>query len=114
MDDLKTFAKDDNQQTRLLEILNSFCNYIGMELRGEKCAKATFKRGKLNTTSNIQFHIRTTLKPHKSPLRINEGYGIRKYSEEICMPDEPPEENEPPSMSVEPNFRNMVQTPATK
>lgn len=60
MDDLKTFAKDDDQQQGLLAIVKTFSSDIKMELGLEKCAKATFKRGRLISTSNI---ISTTLSP---------------------------------------------------
>ena len=46
MDDLKTYAKDDNQQTGLLSIVKKFTDDIKMEFGLDKCAKATFKRGK--------------------------------------------------------------------
>ena len=50
MDDLKTYSKDDNQQTGLLTVVKKFSDDIRMEFGLEKCAKATFKRGKLTKT----------------------------------------------------------------
>ena len=44
MDDLKTYSKDDNQQTGLLTVVKKFSDDIRMEFGLEKCAKATFKR----------------------------------------------------------------------
>ncbi|WP_284130582.1 hypothetical protein [Klebsiella pneumoniae] len=43
MDDLKTFAQYDDQQTGLLAIVKTFSDDIRMEFGLEKCAKATFK-----------------------------------------------------------------------
>ena len=47
MDDLKTDAKNDDEQTGLLKAIKSFSDDIGMEFGLEKCAKATFKKGQL-------------------------------------------------------------------
>ena len=47
MDDLKTYAKSDDEQTGLLKAIKSFSDDIGMEFGLDKCAKATFKKGRL-------------------------------------------------------------------
>ena len=47
MDDLKTYAKDDNQQPNLLTVVKKFSDDIQIEFGLEKSAKATFQRGKL-------------------------------------------------------------------
>ena len=47
MDDLKLFAKDDNDLEGLLQTVKKFSDDIGMSFGLDKCAKATFKRGKL-------------------------------------------------------------------
>ena len=62
MDDLKTCAKDDNRQTSLLSIVKKVNNDIKMEFGLDKCAKATFKRGKLTETSDIQIDLGTCSK----------------------------------------------------
>ena len=59
MDDLKTYAKSDSQQTGLLNTVKTFSNDIKMEFGLDKCAKATFKRGKLTETSDLQLDIDT-------------------------------------------------------
>jgi len=59
MDDLKTYAKSDSQQTGLLNIVKTFSNDIKMEFWLDKCSKATFKRGKLTETSDLQLDIDT-------------------------------------------------------
>ncbi len=57
MDDLKTFARDDNQQTGLLTTVKTFSDLIKMEFDLAKCVKATFKRGRLTQTTNIDLDI---------------------------------------------------------
>ena len=47
IDDLKLYAKDDNELEGLLRIVKGFSDDIGMEFGLSKCAKAVFKRGKL-------------------------------------------------------------------
>ena len=41
------YAKNDNQQTGLLSIVKKFSDDIKMEFGLDKCAKASFKGGKL-------------------------------------------------------------------
>ena len=53
MDDLKLYAVNDEQLKKLLGIVNTFSNDINMELGLDKCANATFIKGKLTKTSNI-------------------------------------------------------------
>ena len=47
MDDLKTYAKDDNQQAGLLTVVKKFSNDIRMEFGLEKCAKQLLIEGSL-------------------------------------------------------------------
>ena len=82
MDDLKTFAKDDNQQTGLLTIVKAFSDDIKMEFGLDKCAKATFKRGRLTKTNNVDLDINTVIKEIEQEgtykyLGVNEGDGIQ-------------------------------------
>lgn len=90
MDDLKTYAKDDSEQKGLLHTVKTFSDDIKMEFGLDKCAKATFKQGKLTSSENIQIDIGTTiqqLEPEESYkyLGINEGDGIQhsKMKEKI-------------------------------
>ena len=53
MDDLKLYGKNDQEQVGELEIVKQFSDDIGMEFGLEKCAKASFKKGKLASTGNI-------------------------------------------------------------
>ena len=60
MDDLKTYAKDDNQQAGLLTVVTKFSDDIRMEFGLEKCAKATFKE-KLTETSDLKLDTDTCI-----------------------------------------------------
>ena len=53
MDDLKLHSKNDQEQVGELKIVKQFSDDIGMEFGLEKCAKASFKKGKLASTGNI-------------------------------------------------------------
>ena len=59
MDDLKTYAKDDNQQSNMLTVAKKFSDDIQMGFGLEKSAKAAFKRVKLTETSDLHMHQRT-------------------------------------------------------
>ena len=82
VDDLKTFAKNESQQEGLLNIVKSFSDDIKMEFGLEKCAKATFKRGKLVSTTDIVIDTNTKIKDLDQDgtykyLGIDEGDGIQ-------------------------------------
>ena len=53
MDDLKLFAKNDEELERLLNIVKSFSDSIKMNFNVSKCAKLTIKRGKYQSSRNI-------------------------------------------------------------
>ena len=53
MDDLKLYAKDDNKHEGLLRIVKGFSDDTGMKFGLSKCAKATFKRGKLERSDHV-------------------------------------------------------------
>ena len=61
MDYLKTYAKNEDEQTGLLRTIKSFSDDIGMEFGLDKCAKATFKRGRLADSSNIELDVNTII-----------------------------------------------------
>ena len=83
MDNLKTYAKSDEDQKGLLKIVKGF-NDIRMEVGLDKCTKATFKRGKrgkLRKTENIELDVGTTIQDLEQEgtykyLAANEGDGI--------------------------------------
>ena len=82
MDDLKTFAKDDNQQTGLLTIVKTFSDDIKMEFGLEKCAQATFKRGRLTKTTDLELEVNTVIEELEQEstykyLGVSKGDGIQ-------------------------------------
>ena len=90
MDDLKTYAKNDHEQENILTIVKGFSDDIKMEFGLEKCAKATFKKGKLTATKYIQLDQGTIIQDLNQEgtykyLGINEGDGIQhaKMKEKI-------------------------------
>ena len=62
MDDLKPFAKNDQDLEVLLNAVKEFSNAIGMEFGLDKCAKVSFFRGKLQKTSSINLDIDTAIR----------------------------------------------------
>ena len=53
MDDLKLIAKSQEETKKQIHIFKIFSDDINMEFGLEKCAKITFKRGKLNHSQNL-------------------------------------------------------------
>ena len=54
MDDLKLYSKDNSALEGLLRIVKGFSGDIVLGLGLSKCAKATFKRGKLEKSDHVQ------------------------------------------------------------
>ena len=90
IDDLKVNAMNDEWLKKLLDIVKIFSDDVKMEFELDKCAKATFTKGRLMKTSNIFINQDTAIKEldregtHKY-LGINEGDGIQhsKMKEKI-------------------------------
>ena len=90
MNDLKLYEKNDYELEELLRTVKTFSGDIGMTFGLDKCAKATFIRGKLKSTSSIVLDIDTKImeldqeKTYKY-LGIKEGDGIQhgKMKEKI-------------------------------
>ena len=61
LDDLKLYAKDDSELEGLLGIVKGFSYDIGMEFGWSKCAKATFKRGKLEKSDHVRLDEETII-----------------------------------------------------
>ena len=81
MDDLKLYTRNDEQLETQLHNVKMFSDDIGMSFGLDKCAKATFKRGKLQASSPIKLDVKTeisNLNPEHSYkyLGILEGDGI--------------------------------------
>ena len=82
MDHLKLYAKDDNELEGLLGIVKGFSDDIGMEFELSMCAKATFKRGKLEKSDHLQLDEETMIKDLEQEkvykyLGVDESSGIQ-------------------------------------
>ena len=82
MDDLKLYAKDYSELEGLLRIVKGFSYDIGMEFGFSKCAKATFKRGKLEKSDHARLDEETMIKDLEQEkvynyLGIDESRGIQ-------------------------------------
>ena len=82
MDDLKLFAKDDNDLEGLLQTVKMFSDNIGMSFGLDESAKATFKRGKLTETISAELDRNTVIKDLEEEevykyLGIDESNGIQ-------------------------------------
>ena len=80
-DDLKLFARNDNELEGLLATAKEFSNDIGMIFGLEKCAKVSFLKGLIQKTTDMKTDINTTireLEPGETYkyLGFNEGNGI--------------------------------------
>ena len=53
MDDLKLIAKSEEELQKQIQTVKIFSDDINMEFGLEKCAKITFKRGKLTHLHNL-------------------------------------------------------------
>ena len=62
MDDLKLYAKDDNELEGLLRIVKGFSDDIGMDFGLSKYAEVTFKRGKLQKSDHVWLNEETIIK----------------------------------------------------
>ena len=82
MDDLKNYTKNDDEKKGLLRTIKSFSDDIGMEFGWDKCAKATFKRGRLaDDSSNMELDVNTVIqnlekKGNYKHLGVSEEDGI--------------------------------------
>ena len=90
MDDLKLYASNDNELEGLLKTVKAFSDDIGMEFGLSKCAKATFKKGKLEQTKNVVLDDDSVIKELDQEgtykyLGVNAGDGIQhaKMKEKI-------------------------------
>ena len=71
MDDLKLHGKKDYELEGLLRTVKTFSDDIGMTFGLEKCAKATFIKGKLKSTSSVVLDIDTKLRNRIKKIHIN-------------------------------------------
>ena len=61
MGDLKLYSKNQQEQVGELKEVKQFSDDIGMEFGLEKCAKASFKKGKLTSTGNVVIDVDTVI-----------------------------------------------------
>ena len=61
MDDLKLYASNDDQQQGEIQIVKQFSDDIKMNFGLDKCAKASFIKGKLSSTGNIELDKATAI-----------------------------------------------------
>lgn len=62
IDDLKLISKSDEELTEQLQQVKRFSNDIKMEFGLDKCAKATFLKGKHIKSENVEIDFETTIK----------------------------------------------------
>ena len=60
--DLMLYAKDDSELEGLLKRVKGLSDDFGMEFGLSKCAKATFKRGKLEKSDHVWLDEETMIK----------------------------------------------------
>ena len=82
MDDLKLYAHNDGELEGLLKTVKAFSDDIKMEFGLDKCAKATFTKGKLRKSENVVLDENTIIKDLEQEgtykyLGVNEGNGIQ-------------------------------------
>ena len=77
MDDLKLFARNDNELEGLLATAKEFRNDIGMTFDLERCAKVSFRRGSSQKKTDINIDINTTIRE----LEPGETYKYLGFSE---------------------------------
>ena len=81
MNDLRIFARNDNELEGLSVTAKDFSNSIGMTFGIGKCVKVSFLNGLIQKTTDMKVDINTTtreLEPRKTykHLGFNEGNGI--------------------------------------
>lgn len=82
IDDLKLIAKSDKELKTQLKIVQQFSDDIQMQFGLDKCAKATFLDGRLQSSENIEINDTTTIRALEQHdvykyLGINEHDGIQ-------------------------------------
>ena len=82
MDDLKLYRKDDSKLEGHLRIVKGFSDDIDTKFGLSKCAKATFKRGKLEKSHHVLLDEETMIKDLEQEkvykyLGVDESSGIQ-------------------------------------
>ena len=81
MDDLKLYTKNDDHLETQLNVVKMFSDDICMSFGLDKCAKASFKRGKLKYSPPVKLDLKSEIKSLESDqcykyLGVLEGDGI--------------------------------------
>jgi len=91
MDNLKLYARNNNQLETLLHTVKQYSNDIRMDFGLDKCAKATFIKGKLISSNNIKLDKDVTIKDLDQDdfykyLGVKEKNGIQhtQMKEDVC------------------------------
>jgi hypothetical protein len=82
MDDLKLIAKSEEEFQKQIQTVKNFSDDIHMEFGLDKCAKITFKRGKLTHSQNLMIDINREIQELEQEktykyLGIEKGVGIQ-------------------------------------
>ena len=81
MDDLKLYAKNDEDLREQLLIVKEYSDTIKMNFNVNKCAKLTIRRGKYSSSNNITLNAETTIRELEQHdtykyLGVSEGAGL--------------------------------------
>jgi hypothetical protein len=93
MDDLKLIAKSEKELQKQIQIVKTFSDDIHMEFGLEKCAKITFKRGKLIYSQNLVIDINRDIQELEQGkmykyLGIEESEGIQHQQMKVRLKQE--------------------------
>ena len=77
MDDLKLYASNDDQLTRMINIVKIFSDDIKMKFGIDKCNKLTIVRGKIRPSEDITLNTGEQLKS----LEPNQQYRYLGFNE---------------------------------
>jgi adenine specific DNA methylase Mod len=69
MDDLKLIAKSEEEFRKQIQTFKTFSNDIHMDFGLEKCAKITFKKGKLIHSQNLVIDFNRKIQEIEQRLR---------------------------------------------
>ena len=90
VDDLKLYGTSDNQLTRLINTVKNVSDDIKMEFGLDKCAKASFKRGKKVSAEAIPLNDNQVIQDLDKAetykyLGMEEGEGLQHHKMKVKM-----------------------------
>ena len=88
VDDLKLYGTSDKQLTGLINMVKNVSDDIKMEFGLDKCAKASFKRGKKVSAEGIPLNDKQVIQDLDQAetykyLEIEEGEGVQHHQNEV-------------------------------